>query len=35
MQKVEERTKQFLVEKIVHGVEFKNPYNIEVEKKQK
>ena len=35
MQKVEERTKQFLVEKIVHGVEFKNPYKIEVEKKQK
>ena len=33
MQKVEERSKQFLIEKIIHGVEFKNPYNIEVERK--
>ena len=32
MQEAEERSKLFLVEKIVHGVEFKNPYNIEVEK---
>ena len=32
MQKVEERSKQFLAEKIIHGVEFKNPYNTEVEK---
>ena len=33
MQKVEEKSKQFLIEKIIHGVEFKNPYNIEIEKK--
>ena len=33
MQKVEEKRKQFLIEKIIHGVEFKNPYNIEIEKK--
>ena len=32
MQKVEEKSKQFLVEKIIHGVEFKNPYNIEIGK---
>ena len=33
MQKVEEKSKQFLVEKIIHGVEFNNPYNITAEKK--
>ena len=32
MRKVEEKSKQFLIENI-HGVEFKNPYNIEIEKK--
>ena len=32
MQKVEEKSKQFLVEKIIHGAEFKNPYNIEIGK---
>ena len=33
MQKIEEKNKQFLIEKIIHGIEFKNPYNIEIEKK--
>ena len=33
MQKIEEKSKQFLIEKIIHGIEFKNPYNIETEKK--
>ena len=33
MQKIEEKKKQFLIEKIIHGVKFKNPYNIETEKK--
>ena len=33
MQKLEEKSKQFLVEKIIHGIEFKNPYNIKTEKK--
>ena len=33
MQKVEEKSKQSLIEKIIHGVEFNNPYNIEIEKK--
>ena len=33
MQKIEEKSKQCLVEKIIHSVEFKNPYNIETEKK--
>ena len=33
MQKVEDKSKQFLTEKIIHGVEFNNPYNIEIEKK--
>ena len=32
LQKVEERSKQFLIEKIIHGVEFQNPYNTPVEK---
>ena len=33
MQKVEEKSKQFLIKKSIHGVEFNNPYNIEIEKK--
>ena len=33
MQKIEEKSKQFFVEKIIHSVEFKNPYNFETEKK--
>ena len=33
LQKVEEKSKQFLIKKIIHGVEFGNPYLIEVEKK--
>lgn len=28
MQKIEARSKQFLVEKIIHGVEFTNPYML-------
>ena len=32
-QKTEEKSKQFLVENIIHSVEFKNSYNIEAEKK--
>ena len=35
MQKIEEKSKQLLIEKIIHGIEFKNPYNIETEKKPK
>ena len=33
MQKIEERNKQFLIEKIIHAVEFANPYENSVEKK--
>ena len=33
MQKIEKKSKQFLIEKIIHGIEFKNPCNIEIEKK--
>ena len=33
MQKIEDKSKQFLIEKIIHGIEFKNLYNIEIEKK--
>ena len=33
LQKVEEGSKSFLIEKIIHGVEFQNPYNTPVEKK--
>ena len=33
MQKVEEKSKEFLIEKIIHDVEFNNPYKIEIEKK--
>ena len=32
MQKIEEKSKQFLVEKVIHGIEFQNPYNITIEK---
>ena len=33
LKKIEERDWQFLVEKIIHGVEFKNPYENSMEKK--
>ena len=33
MQKNEEKRKQFLIEKIIHGTEFQNLYNIMTEKK--
>ena len=33
LQNVEEKSKQFLTEKIIHGVESGNPYLIVVEKK--
>ena len=33
MKKVEEKNKQFLLEKIIHGVEFENLYSIDSEKK--
>ena len=33
MQKIEGKSKQFLVEKIIHGTEFENLYNIMTEKK--
>ena len=32
MQNVEEKSKQFLAEKIIHGIEFQNPYSIMTEK---
>ena len=32
MQKIEEKSKQFLVEKVIHGIEFQNPCNITTEK---
>ena len=32
MQKIEEKSKQFLIEKIIHSVEFENPYFNEIEK---
>ena len=32
MKKIEERVRQFLVEKLIHGVEFSNPYENSVEK---
>ena len=35
MKKVEEKNKQFLLEKIIHGVEFENLYSTDSEKKQK
>ena len=33
MKKIEERDRQFLVEKIIHGIEFSNPYENSIEKK--
>ena len=30
---IEEKDRQFLIEKIIHGIEFNNPYNISSEKK--
>ena len=33
LQKVEEKNKQFLIEKIIHGIEFKNLYEIDSENK--
>ena len=33
LKKIEERDKQFLVEKIIHDVEFQNPYENSIEKK--
>ena len=33
IQKIEEKSKQFLVEKIIHGTEFQNLYNIMTVKK--
>ena len=35
MQKIAEKSKQFLIEKIIHSVEFENHYFIEIEKKKK
>ena len=35
LKKIEERDKQFLVEKIIHGIEFQNPYENSIEKKPK
>ena len=35
MQKIAEKSKQFLIEKIIHSVEFENAYFIEIEKKKK
>ena len=32
MKKIEERNRQFLVEKLIHGVEFSNPYVNSIEK---
>ena len=33
LKKTEKRDKQFLVEKIIHGVEFQNPFEKSIEKK--
>ena len=33
LKKIEEKGKQFLVEKIIHGVEFQNPYENNIQKK--
>ena len=33
MKKIEEKNKQFLMEKIIHGVEFEDLYKTEPEKK--
>ena len=34
-QNLEQKCKQFLVKKIIDGIEFKNPYNVDVEKSPK
>ena len=34
LEKIEQRDKQFLIEKIIHSVEFSNPYENSIEKKQ-
>lgn len=31
LKKIEERNKQLLIEKIIHGIEFKNPYTTNTE----
>ena len=33
MKKIEEKSKQFLIEKIIHGIEFENLYATNLEKK--
>ena len=33
LQKIEEKDKQFLIEKLIYEIEKKNPYTIETEKK--
>lgn len=33
LKKIEDRNKQFLIEKIIHGIEFTNPYENSTEKK--
>ena len=33
LKKIEDRDRQFLIEKIIHGVEFNNAYEISSEKK--
>ena len=35
VQKVEESNKQFLIEKIIHGIEFESLYKFEPEKKNR
>lgn len=35
MKKVEEKSKEILIEKVIYNVEFKNPYNIELRKIQR
>ena len=35
LQKIEERDRQFLIEKISHGVEFSNQYENSIEKKNR
>ena len=32
LQRVEEKSKQILTEKIIHGIEFENPYNVSTKK---
>ena len=33
LQKIEDGNKQFLIEKIIHGVDFTNPYATSIERK--